>query len=234
MPPDIVGLLTLQERDQRLQELRKELDRIPREQDLARERLAAHQQAVDEAKAVMQENEVAIKGVELDVGTRRESITRLRQQQFETRKNEEYKALGVKVSHYSDEIDGLETRELELMERGDQLRSNLTEAETNYSTTKGGVDEEVATLQKRADNFSRETNSLEDERKQLLVGMDDSMISIYERLLKLRGAPVVVQITGERQCLGCHVKATPTTMVQVQTGKELVNCENCGRILYPQ
>ena len=51
MPPDIVGLLTLQERDQRLQELRKELERIPREQDLARERLATHQQAVEEAKA---------------------------------------------------------------------------------------------------------------------------------------------------------------------------------------
>ena len=76
MPPDIVGLLTLQERDLRLQELRKELERIPREQDLARDRLAANQQAVDEAKAAVQENEVAIKTVELDVGTRKESIAR--------------------------------------------------------------------------------------------------------------------------------------------------------------
>ncbi len=233
MPPDITGLLSLQERDLRLQELRKELERIPQEQDLARERLAAHQQAVDEAKASLQENEVAIKGVELDVGTRRESITRLKQQQFETRKNEEYQALGVKVTHYAEEIDGLETRELELMERGDQLRSSLKEAEATYATTKGGVDEEVATLQKRADQFSREAGSLEEERQQLLVGMDEELISIYERLLKLRGAPVVVQITGERQCLGCHVKATPATMVRVQSGKELVNCENCGRILYP-
>ena len=117
MPPDIVGLLTLQERDIRLQELRKELERIPKEQDLARERLSTHQQAVDDAKATLQENGIAIKGVELDVGTRQESIARLKKQQFETRKNEEYQALGVKVSHYSDEIDGLETRELELMER---------------------------------------------------------------------------------------------------------------------
>ena len=168
MPPDIVGLLTLQERDKRLQELHKELERIPREQDLARERLAANQQAVDDAKTVLQENEIAIKGVELDVGTRKESITRLKQQQFETRKNEEYKALGVKVSHYSDEINGLETRELELMEHGDQLRSRLAEAEAAYSTTKGGVDEEVATLQKRADNFSRETESLEGDRKSVV------------------------------------------------------------------
>ena len=234
MPPDITGLLSLQERDLRLQELRKELERIPQEQDLARERLAAHQQAVDDARASLQENEIAIKGVELDVGTRKESIIRLKQQQFETRKNEEYQALGVKVTHYTEEIDGLETRELELMERGDQLRNSLQDAEAAYATTKGGVDEEVDTLQKRADQFSREVESLEEERQQLLVGMDEELVSIYDRLLKLRGAPVVVQITSERQCLGCHVKATPTTMVRVQSGKELVHCENCGRILYPE
>ena len=234
MPPDIVGLLTLQERDLRLQELRKELERIPREQDLARERLASNQQAVDDAKAVLQENEVAIKNVELDVGTRRESIARLKQQQFETRKNEEYQALGLKITHYSGEIDGLETRELELMERGDDLRGKLSEAEEALAKTKRGVDEEVSTLQKRSDNFTRESEGLENERGQLLKGMDESLISIYERLLKLRGAPVVVQMTADRQCLGCHVKATPATMVRVHAGKELVNCENCGRILYPE
>ena len=67
MPPDITALLSLQERDLRLQELRKELKRIPMEQELARKRLAAHQAAVDDAKASLQENEVAIKGVELDI-----------------------------------------------------------------------------------------------------------------------------------------------------------------------
>ncbi len=45
---------------------------------------------------------------------------------------------------------------------------------------------------------------------------------------------MVVQISSERQCEGCHVKATPATMVRVQARQELVNCENCGRILYPE
>ena len=45
MPPDITALLSLQERDLRLQELRKELTRIPMEQELAGKRLAAPQAA---------------------------------------------------------------------------------------------------------------------------------------------------------------------------------------------
>ena len=101
MPPDITALLSLQERDLRLQELRKELKRIPVEQELAGKRLADDQAAVDDAKSSLQENEVAIKGVELDIGTRKESISRLKTQQFETKKNEEYQALRVKVTHYS-------------------------------------------------------------------------------------------------------------------------------------
>lgn len=234
MPPDIVGLLTLQERDLRLGELRKELERIPREQEQAQSRLANNQQAVSDAKSALQANEVAIKNVELDIGTRNETIARLKKQQYETRKNTEYQALGTEVIRYAKDIDTLETKELELMEKADQLRKVLTEAEAALALTKGGVDEELAVLTKRTENYTKEVEILEGERKQLLVGLEEDELSIYERLLKQRGAPVVVQITSDRQCTGCHVKATPATMVRVFNGLELVNCENCGRILYPE
>ena len=64
MPPNIEGLLKLQERDLRLQGLRKELERIPREQEQALTRLAKNQQAVSDAKTGVQENEVVIKNVD--------------------------------------------------------------------------------------------------------------------------------------------------------------------------
>jgi len=234
MPPNIVALLQLQQRDLRLQELRKELERIPREQEQARTRLAQNVQAVADAKTAVQENEVAIKNVELDIGTRKQSIDRLKQQQFETRKNEEYRALGTKVVHYDGEVDVLETKELELMENGDGLRAVLAEAEAAHAATKGGVDEEIDALEKRAANFRAECAELETERTALVSRIEESVLSLYDRLLKLRGAPVVVQISSVRQCTGCHVRATPATMVKVQAGQELVNCENCGRILYPE
>ncbi len=233
MPPDIDALLQLQQRDLRLQELRKELERIPREQEQARGRLAQNQRAVDDAKAAVQANEVAIKNLELDVGTRTETIARLRRQQFETRKNEEFQALSHEVTRYSNEVDGLETKELELMEQGDRLRSALAEAEAAHAATERGVDEEIGTLDQRSRIFTTEVEGLDAERADLAGGFDEEILSLYDRLLKLRGAPVVVPISPTRQCEGCHVRATPATMVRVQGGQELVNCENCGRILYP-
>ncbi|NNC87978.1 MAG: hypothetical protein HKN82_05895, partial [Akkermansiaceae bacterium] len=199
----------------------------------ARERLAKHDAEVAAAKTAIQENEIAIKNLELDIGTRRQTITRLKQQQFETRKNEEYQAINHEVSRYNGEVDELETRELELMENGDRLARELEAAESAYATTHAGVQDEIKALEERATKFRAEADGLEAERAGLAAEADPDLLSLYDRLLATRGAPVVVGITESRQCTGCHVRATPATMVRVQGGKELVQCENCSRMLYP-
>ena len=33
-------------------------------------------------------------------------------------------------------------------------------------------------------------------------------------------------------CMGCHMKLTTQTAVRVKNEKEIVHCEQCGRILY--
>jgi uncharacterized protein len=38
----------------------------------------------------------------------------------------------------------------------------------------------------------------------------------------------------EGKCGGCHMKLIASTVVAVQTGKEITRCEDCGRILYLQ
>ena len=106
------------------------------------------------AKTAPQENEIAIKNLELDIGTRSETISRLKKQQYETRKNSEYQALGTEVVRYTGDVDALETEELELMEKADERRKVLAEAERALAFTKTGVDEEVAVLAKRTENFT--------------------------------------------------------------------------------
>ena len=234
MRPEIVSLLQIQQRDTRLQELRQQLQRIPREQDLARDRLAHDQQAVETAKTAVQNNEIAIKNLEIEIGTRKETLQRLKQQQFETRKNEEYRALGHEAERYEKEVDTFETRELELMEESDRLRNELEAARSALDTIRNAVEAEIATHSERAAAFSGEISRLEHERAELARPVDPDLFSLYERLLKLRGAPVVVTLSESRQCGGCHVRVTPATMVRVQNARELVQCENCGRILYPE
>jgi hypothetical protein len=234
MQPNFEHLLILQDRDLRLRDINAQLERIPRDRAQATERLTQSKAATEAAKLALQENEVAIRNVELDIGTRRETINRLKKQQYETRKNEEYQALGHEVIRYTKEVDGLETTELELMEKADLHRTALAEAQESLARLRKGVDEEIAQLDRRQAALEAEKAEVQGNREAEIAKIDEDLASLYDRLLASRGAPVVVALTPAAQCQGCHVKAISSVAVRVQAGKELVQCENCGRILYSE
>jgi predicted nucleic acid-binding Zn-ribbon protein len=227
----IRDLLVLQDRDRRLLSLAKELERLPQEEAKAKAKLAGDQAAVTAAAEAVKTNELAVKKVELDAETRRNTIQRLKIQQFETRKNDEYTALGHEVKRYEAEVDGLETRELELMEESDRLRGVLAEAEAALKKTRGFVDEDLASLAERKKNLQDETAELRAERDRLAGQADPSVLPLYERLLKTK-AGVAIAPMREGRCGGCHMKLVASTVIKAQAGKEIAQCEDCGRILY--
>lgn len=233
MIPEIEKLLILQQRDQSIAELESDLKRIPAEKELAKTRLASNQKAVSDAKVVLQENEVAIKSVELDIETRKTTIGRLKTQQFETRKNEEFRAIGTEIERYQEEIDEHETTELELMEKSDALRQTLQTAQEKLKLAEASVDEELQTYDKREIEEKKRLVEVRQLREKTASEIEDeNLMELYERLLKARGTKAVASLSASGQCDGCHVKVTPATLIKVNADKEIVQCENCGRILY--
>lgn len=231
MLPEVESLLIVQDRDQKIQKLRQELAKIPRDREAAEDKLSSDKRAVANAKLAAQENEVAIKSVELDIGTRRSTIERLTVQQFETKKNEEYTSLGNDVLRYKDMVDELETTELELMEKADELKSVHTKAVAALAVTQLVVDEDIVALEAKGALSQARLDELLEERAILVQKVDDGLVALYDRLLKSKGNDPVSQLKGS-QCKGCHMKVTPTTLVNVQAEKAIAQCENCGRILY--
>lgn len=233
MIPEIEKLLILQQRDQSIADLEADLKRIPSEKELAKTRLASSQKAVADAKAALQENEVAIKAVELDIETRKTTIGRLKSQQFETRKNEEFRAIGTEIERYQEEIDGHETNELELMEKSDELNAILTEAKNKLAKAEESVNEELEAYDQRETEERKRLAEVRTLRQKAAAELgDEDLIELYDRLRKSRGTKVVVNLSESGQCGGCHVKVTPATLIKVNADKEVVQCENCGRILF--
>lgn len=231
MLAEIESLLVLQDRDQRILALEKDVKRIPDDKESAKERLANDLAAVANAKKAVQENEVAIKNVELDIGTRKNTLERLKVQQYETKKNDEFTALENEIKRYNEEVDQRETDELELMEKADSLRAAHKKAEAALALTQGMVDEEIAQLDKRAMEVQKQFDEVKAERARLAADIDEELASLYERLMKSKGGDAIVSAESS-QCHGCHMKVVPATMIKVQAEKEVAQCENCGRILY--
>jgi predicted nucleic acid-binding Zn-ribbon protein len=233
MLEEVRALLVLQDRDRRLLALAKDLEKLPQDEARAQGKLSADNKAVQEAHDALVECELQLKRIELDVGARKTTIQRLKVQQFETRKNDEYQALGNEVIRYEKEVDALETKELELMEQIDQLRAAHKEAEAKRAKTQVLVDEDIASIRQRAEHIKADQSELNTEREKLAAAIPDSIIPLYQRLMKTK-AGLAIAPMHEGKCGGCHMKLIASTVVAVQTGKELARCEDCGRILYAE
>jgi predicted nucleic acid-binding Zn-ribbon protein len=231
MLDSIRDLLVLQDRDRRLLSLAKDLERLPQEEARAKTKLAGDQAAVSKATDDLRANELAVKKVELDAETRRNTVQRLKIQQFETRKNDEFAAIGMEIKRYEQELDGLETRELELMEESDRLRTLLDDAEAALAKTQEIVNQDLASIAERKKNLLAQSAELRAEREKLATAADSSVLPLYERLLKTK-AGIAISPMHEGRCGGCHMKLVASTVIKVQAGKEIAQCEDCGRILY--
>jgi predicted nucleic acid-binding Zn-ribbon protein len=165
------------------------------------------------------------------VGTRAESIARLKTQQYQTRKNDEFRAIGHEIERYENEIRKLEDQELELMIEADKLKAEVEVADKSARATKESIARQLADLESKSKALGSQQQELESERQALAAQIDDDVLDQFERLFNSKGDAAVVAVE-HGVCTGCHMKITTATAASVKAGKEIVNCENCGRILY--
>lgn len=231
MLPEITKLLQLQERDQRIRSLQKELKDIPKHEQLAKTQLAGDQAAVDACTQRIKEIEVRIKGVELDIGTRQNTIKRLQTQQFETRKNDEFQALGHEIKRYEQDVRTLEDKELEHMEELEAAKAELKEAQGRLALTQGRVNEELKALGERAAGVQRRLAEVEEERKGLIAPVEGPALDLYTRLFSKKPDAAVVPLE-HGVCGGCHMKLVLGTLQAVKAAQSITQCDSCGRILY--
>lgn len=231
MLDEVRALLVLQDRDRRLLALQKDLEKLPQDEARAKTKLAGDEAAVKAAHDAIVDCELRLKRLELDAGTRKTTIQRLKTQQFETRKNEEYQALGHEITRYEKEVDDLETRELEIMEELDTHKAALKAAEGALAKTRALVDEDLATITARRERIGNEIHETESERAGLAASVPESLMPLYLRLMKTKNGLAVAPMQ-DGKCGGCHMKLIASTVVAAQSAKEIARCEDCGRILY--
>lgn len=210
-----------------------EIETIPLRRNSLEAQLAASASAVDVLKHKTRQLEVDRKKLELDVGTRTESIARFKTQQYQTRKNDEFQALGHEIERFENEIRKIEDEELELMVQADKVKIDLAEEEKKAAGVRGSIARQTANLDEKSKALESRLEELTRERAELAEKIDEDLLGLFERLFKSKGDAAIVAIE-HGVCTGCHMKVTSATAASARAGKEIVSCENCGRILYEQ
>ena len=204
---------------------------MPLQRKSLESQLAASIAGVEALKQKGRQVEIDRKRLELDVGTRTQTIARLRTQQYETRKNDEFQAMGHEIERYENEIRKIEDEELELMVQADKIKVELDAEEKKSATTKESISRQVKDLEEKSNTLESRLQGVTKERAELATQIDEELLERFDRLFASKGDAAVVALEHD-VCTGCHMKVTTATAVHAKAGKEIVSCEQCGRILY--
>src|SRR5271166_6647938 len=192
----IEKLLILQDCDRKLHRVSQELAHISPERELLRTR-------ADATKLRVKQLESERKRLDLEIEAKKTQIEKYANQQLQTRKNEEYKALAHEIEMAKEAIFKIEDAEIVLMEQAEVAQKEVIRATLEANEAKKLADSQIAELGQREENFKKELAALQSGRAELASAVDESARNRYDRILKSKGDNAVVGI-DHGVCGGCH------------------------------
>jgi predicted nucleic acid-binding Zn-ribbon protein len=227
----IAKLLILQERDNQVVQCQRELDSIPARKKETETWIAAARQALDGAKETLQTRMAANKKLELEIEGCRQQIVKLREQQYQIKSNEEYRALNNEIAHIQKKARELEDQEIEGMEQAELAQAEIAHKNTDMEKDATRIREELQTLETRRSNLEQEVQKIQAERESLAAGIDHVWLARYNYIMDHKKDSALIAIE-RNACGACHMTLPPQVIHDTRKAEAIVTCSFCGRILY--
>lgn len=230
MHPELQTVRELQDVDQSIGTLTARIDAIPAQIKRIQDQLNEFLHAYEERKARLAANQKERREMDGEVQMMRGKISKHKDQLYEVKTNEAYKAMVHEIEGEEAKIRSIEDRILEEMAEAEQLESYVHDAAARLESERTRVAAEIKQLEGERATDETERNRLQERRHALTGALSPATLRLYERARKARGTAVVPVI--DASCSGCHVKLRPQFYNEVRTSDALHVCENCGRILF--
>lgn len=226
-------LLELQEVDSRLNSVRAHLATFPKQLAEVKARVDAGRAALDHSKESHSTTLKDRKRYELDVEQWKERVKKYKDQAFQVKTNEAYKALQHEVEMAEAEIARAEDRLLEQMVSGEQYDRQVKAAEKSFKQVGDEAHELRTRLEAEKAVVEKELAQLEAERARVVKAIPEDLLDHYQRIAKKHGGVAIAEVRGEA-CSACGARIRPHVfqILRREDTDELYHCELCTRILY--
>jgi len=226
--------LHLQEVDQAIRSVRREIASLPKQIAEIERALESHVRQLDSDKMNLVGNLRERKKIEADIQLNQQKISKLKDQMLGAKNNEQYRAFQKEIDFCENGIKECEDRMIQLMEEAEGLQQAVRLAESHLAEEKKVVDGRKKEAAHQAELDKAELARYLQERATLIASLTKPLVVAYERLAKrvTDGRPVAQVV--EESCSACHMNIRPQFMADLRLLDEILTCENCRRILYIQ
>jgi predicted nucleic acid-binding Zn-ribbon protein len=228
--PDLKTVIELQQLDARIVELTAQIDSLPAQIQTLETQLHEFIHAHQDRQQRLAKNQKERKDLETEIQAVQAKISRHKDQLYEVKTNEQYKAMLKEIEGEEGKIRGFEDQILEKMIEAEQLEKLIRDAAARLDSEKARVAEEVRKLQSLRQADVEERDRLQAQRRQDESSVDPRVLELYERLRKARRGQAVSEV-HDGLCTTCNVRLRPQLFNETRGNQSIITCENCGRIL---
>ena len=217
--------LEIERKQQALDEIENNL-RDNRGLLIAKSKLTTQEQQLAEAK----KNQ---KVLEWELEDLQEKIKRASRELYsgKTKNPKELMNLENEVKSLKIRVGGKEEELLELMAQAEGMETEVKASDKEVEKLQWEWQQSQEILNQRKAEIKVELNKISEFRQELAQPLDPENLRLYEHLRLAKGQAVVKVEQG--RCQGCRI-SLPTSQWQRVKGGELVQCNNCNRILYTE
>jgi hypothetical protein len=231
MLPDLKLVIRLQEVDNRLADLRREISALPKHIGEIEKKLVAHERKLEADRAALAANQKERKKCDGDIQAQEQKISKLKDQTLEAKTNDVYRAFQNEIEFCQKEIRKSEDRILELMTESEPLDRNVKVAEAALKAEKAQVEAEKQVARERTAIDQKASADLQKERAEIVAGITPAVYQRYTRVCKMRrGIGVAEAVDG--RCSVCNMSMRLQFFQELRRGDQVMACESCLRILY--
>lgn len=168
---------------------------------------------------------------ENDLRDKEEQINKHQSQLYLIRNNKEYTALQQEIDSLKADASLLEEEIIVFFDEIEEAYKNKEKEKAVLSEEKAAVETEKNAIREEEKKLLRNLEGLKAERKEDISSIDEKLLQLYERILNNKGRTALAIIDDE-SCGGCYMSLRPQIINDAKLKKDIVLCENCGRMLY--
>ena len=170
--------------------------------------------------------------VEGELSDQQETLKKYQGQLMQVKNQQQYAAAWKEIDATRKHVKDLEDSALKTMTEMDGVQKELDEKKSGHDELKARYDKAHDEWQHSLGDLRAETDQLRKKASDLEGTLPENLKREFRRIAQKRGGIAVTRVTNE-SCSSCRTRIRPALMQKLKRN-EMVICEGCGRILYPE
>jgi predicted nucleic acid-binding Zn-ribbon protein len=224
-------LVELQKLDVEIFEKKREMRTKPAEVEELKQHFEAKKSRLNQLQEQLKTCQLKRKEQELELQQKEDQAAKANAALNSLKTNKEYTAKLSEIEHIKADKSIIEEKILKAFDEADAVNQLIekeklvvVDEEKKYQQKKKAVEDELKLIEDRV-------KVLESQRKQLMPGVDASVLDRYEKILQNKDGLAIVPVTNN-SCGGCYMNLRPQNINSIKMGQDLNECEYCARIIY--